>query len=86
MLRLFPSPCLAWVNLPKYKTPTSIALGLIKTSKLPHHNYVVTPFEEENVENLVTVVVFYFQSTRFQPTYMYVALGLIKTSKLPHHN
>ena len=28
----------------KYKTPADIALGVIETRKLPHHDKVVTPF------------------------------------------
>ena len=31
----------------EYKTPADIALGVIETSKLPHHDEVVTPFGAE---------------------------------------
>ena len=31
----------------KHKTPADIALGVIETSKLPHHDKVVTPFGAE---------------------------------------
>ena len=38
-----PSTCLAWVTLPRVQDSTCIALRVIETRKLLHHDKVVTP-------------------------------------------
>ena len=40
---LYPSTCSARVTLPGVKTPADIALRVIETCKLPHHDKVVIP-------------------------------------------
>ena len=57
---LYSSTFSTWVTLPgvqEYKTPADIALGVMETRKLPHHDKVMIPSRQE-------VVLFFYLGPR----------------------